>query len=98
MASTTRSQRAAILSVLLCMAGLHLSGQTALKLPKNKFTPQQDVELGRKGAAEVVKQYPVIKDEQISAYLTKLGDRLVAVAPAELTQPVYEYSFTPVNL
>ena len=98
MASTTRSQRAAILSVLLCMAGLHLSGQTALKLPKNKFTPQQDVELGRKGAAEVVKQYPVIKDEQISAYLTKLGDRLVAAAPAELKQPVYEYSFTPVNL
>ena len=29
---------------------------------------------------------------------TTLGDRLVAAAPAELKQPVYEYSFTPVNL
>ena len=27
--------------------------QTAIKLPKNKYTPQQDVELGLKAAAEV---------------------------------------------
>jgi len=72
--------------------------QTAIKLPKNKYTPQQDVELGLKAAAEVRQQYPIIKDERISVYLTKLGDRLVAVAPQELKQPVYQYSFTPVNL
>jgi Zn-dependent protease with chaperone function len=98
MAINTRSSRVAVLIVLVCVLGLRLSGQTALKLPKNKFTPQQDVELGRKGAAEVRQQYPIIKDERISAYLTKLGDRLVAVAPQELKQPVFEYSFTPVNL
>jgi predicted Zn-dependent protease len=69
-----------------------------LKLPKNKFTPQQDVELGRQGAAEVRKQYPLIQDERIATYLKTLGDRLVKVAPPELSQPVYEYSFTPVNL
>ena len=56
------------------------------------------MELGREAAAEVRKQYPVITDEKIAAYLTKLGDRLVAAAPAELKQPVYEYSFTPVNV
>ena len=72
--------------------------QSAIKLPKNKYTPQQDVELGLKAAAEVREQYPIIKDERISTYLTKLGDRLVAVAPQELKQPVYRYSFTPVNL
>ena len=43
-------------------------------------------------------QYPIIKDENIARYLTGLGDRLVAAAPQELKQPVYEYSFTPVNL
>jgi Zn-dependent protease with chaperone function len=75
-----------------------LVAQTAIKLPKNKFTPQQDVELGREAAAEVRQQYPIIKDERIASYLTRLGDRLVAVAPSELKQPVYEYSFTPVNL
>jgi beta-barrel assembly-enhancing protease len=72
--------------------------QTQIKPPKNNFTPQQDVEIGRKAATEVRQQYPIINDEGISVYLTKLGDRLVAVAPPELNQKVYEYSFTPVNL
>jgi Zn-dependent protease with chaperone function len=72
--------------------------QTAVKLAKNRYTPQQDVELGRKGAAEVRAQFPIIKDERISSYLTRIGDRLVAAAPPELKQPVYEYSFTAVNV
>jgi len=75
-----------------------LAAQTVIKLPKNKFTPQQDVQIGREAADEVRKTYPVITDERIATYLTKLGDRLVAASPAELKQPVYEYSFTPVNL
>jgi Zn-dependent protease with chaperone function len=77
--------------------GLALA-QTAIKLPKNKFTPEQDVELGLKAAAEVRKQYPVIHDEEIAAYLSSLGERLVAAAPADLNQKVYRYSFTPVNV
>jgi Zn-dependent protease with chaperone function len=71
--------------------------QTPIKLPKNKYTPQQDVQLGREAAAEVEKQYPVIRDEEIRKYLTKLGDRLVTAAPKELNNSIYEYSFTPVN-
>jgi hypothetical protein len=82
----------------LSLSGSGLVAQTAIKLPKNRFTPQQDVELGREAAAEVRKQYPVITDDKIAGYLTKLGDRLVAAAPAELKQSVYEYSFTPVNV
>jgi hypothetical protein len=72
--------------------------QTVVKLPKNRYTPEQDVELGREAAAEIRKQYPIIENERIAKYLTSLGDRLVAVAPPELNNPVYEYSFTPVNL
>ena len=74
------------------------TAQTVVKLPKNRFSPAQDVEIGREGAAEVRKQYPVISDERITRYLSALGDRLVAAAPSELKQSVYEYSFTPVNL
>ena len=44
MAITVRSQRVALVLGLLCITGPHLAGQTVLKLPKNKFTPQQDVE------------------------------------------------------
>jgi Zn-dependent protease with chaperone function len=82
----------------LSMAGAVVLAQTAIKLPKNKYTPQQDVELGLKAAAEVRQQYPIIQNDAISSYLTMLGDRLVAAAPSELKQPVYKYSFTPVNL
>jgi Zn-dependent protease with chaperone function len=90
--------RAAALIVGLLVTGAAVSAQTAIKPPKNKYTPKQDVELGREAAAEVRKQYPIIQDEHIATYLTRIGDRLVAAAPSELKDPVYEFSFTPVNL
>src|SRR5262245_34979763 len=99
MANTTASARRAVLIVAVCVFVTGVDAQqTVIKLPKNKFTPQQDVELGREAAAEVRKQYPIINDEKIQTYLTGIGDRLVAAAPSELKQSVYEYSFTPVNL
>ena len=84
--------------LVTCVSAVSMLAQTAVKLAKNRYTPQQDVELGRKGAAEVRAQFPIIKDERISSYLTRIGDRLVAAAPPELKQPVYEYSFTAVNV
>jgi Zn-dependent protease with chaperone function len=89
---------AAVLLLILTVPAADALAQTMVKLPKNRYTPQQDVELGREAAAEIRQQYPIIRDEQIARYLTALGDRLVAAAPPELNQPVYEYSFTPVNL
>ena len=98
MAITSRSGRAAALIVVSCLVATVANAQTAIKLPKNKYTPEQDVQIGREGAAEIRKQYPIIQDEKVAAYLKMLGDRLVATAPADLKKPVYEYSFTPVNL
>src|SRR5689334_1618347 len=99
MVTTDISARTAVVAIALSLsiAGL-IAQKTEIKLAKNKYTPQQDVELGLKAAAEVRQQYPVIKDEKIATYLTRLGDRLVAAAPQELKQPVYQYSFTPVNV
>jgi len=98
MATATKAASTVSLLLVVALSAPTLLGQTAIKLPKNKYTPQQDVELGREAAAEVRKQYPIIRDERITGYLTTLGDRLVAAAPADLKQQVYEYSFTPVNL
>jgi Zn-dependent protease with chaperone function len=98
MTRITPSARLAALALIAALPAAGLFAQTVIKLPKNKYTPKQDVELGREAAAEVRKQYPIIKDEKIARYLTALGDRLVAAAPADLNQPVFEYSFTPVNL
>jgi Zn-dependent protease with chaperone function len=98
MATRVSAALAAAFLLVSSLSAAILHAQTAVKLPKNRYTPEQDVKLGREAAAEIRQQYPIIKDEKIAKYLTELGDRLVAAAPPELKQPVYEYSFTPVNL
>jgi Zn-dependent protease with chaperone function len=98
MAINTRSPRVAALIAFVSLSVSGLFAQTVIKLPKNKYTPEQDVQLGREAAAEVRQQYPIIEDKRIAGYLTTLGDRLVAVAPKELNNPAFQYSFTPVNL
>jgi Zn-dependent protease with chaperone function len=95
---STLPTRVAVLALVLALWVPGLSAQTTIKLAKNKYTPQQDVELGREAAAEARQQYPVITDERIMRYLSAIGDRLVEAAPTSLKDPVYEYSFTPVNL
>ena len=86
------------LALIITLTATSVVAQTKVTPPKNKYTPQQDVEIGREAAAEVRKQYPIINDSQIRALLERLGDRLVEAAPRELNNPVFEYSFTPVNL
>ncbi len=72
--------------------------QTKIVPPKNKYSPADDVKIGREAAAEVRKEYPIITDRQIADYMGELGRQLVAAAPPELNRPEFEYSFTPVNL
>ena len=57
-----------------------LAAQTAIKPPKNKYKPEDDVKLGREAAAEVRKQMPVIENGQINDYLARIGRELVAQA------------------
>jgi len=94
----TRLARVMATGLLAVGLASGLVAQTSFKLAKNKYTPKQDVELGRQAAAEVRKQYPLIEDQRIARYLTTLGDRLVAAGPSQFKESVYEYSFTAVNL
>lgn len=50
--------------------------RTKLKPGMNAFTPQQDIEMGKKFAAETERQAPLCNDPKVDAYLTKLGHRL----------------------
>jgi beta-barrel assembly-enhancing protease len=47
----------------------------------NLFTPEQDIELGRRSAEEVAGQVPLLKDEAIVAYIRGLGGKLAERAP-----------------
>lgn len=91
-------RRPTMTMVALVLCGAVLGAQTRVTPPRNKYTPEQDVEIGREASAEVRRDYPIIEDRQIREYLDALGRRLVEVAPADLKHPAFEYSFTPVNL
>lgn len=63
---------------LLLLSPNAFADRTNLKPGINAFTPQQDIQLGRKAAHEVEQKLPLCNDPKVDAYLTKLGRRLVA--------------------
>ncbi|HKB13876.1 MAG TPA: M48 family metallopeptidase [Vicinamibacterales bacterium] len=91
----TRSRAAA----LLVLAATTLAGaQTSIAPPSNNYTPAQDVELGRKAAAEARQQLPILRDDAVSSYVDDIGKRLVAAIPPDLRHPEFRYTFEPVNV
>jgi len=74
-----------------------LSAQTRVRAPANKYTPAQDVQLGRQAAAEVRQQLPILNDAQVTSYVTSIGRRLVAAIPAEFRHGQFHYTFQVVN-
>jgi Zn-dependent protease with chaperone function len=95
---TSQAPRALVVALAVVVGVASVGAQTKVTAPKNKYTPEQDVEIGREAAAEVRQQYPVINDREVRDYLDELGRRLVAATPQEHRQPAFEYTFTPVNL
>ena len=85
----------------LCMASLTLgvpalwAQRTQLKPPWNMYSPQTDVQLGRKNAQLLEQHLPLCKDPKVDEYLTKLGMRLVSKLPTRGIQ--YPWEFHCVN-
>jgi hypothetical protein len=88
--------------VAALIAGTVLAGsasaQTKITAPKNNYTPQQDVQLGREAAAEVRQQMPMLNDGRTEEFIEDIGDRLIDHVPAEFRHPEFKYSFDVVNL
>ncbi|MBW8713256.1 MAG: M48 family metalloprotease [Acidobacteria bacterium] len=83
---------AVVLSVSL------VGAQTQITPPKNKYSPQDDVKLGREAAAQVEQQLPLLRDDNVTSYVSDIGQRLVAEIPAELQHPEFRYTFKVVNV
>lgn len=82
----------------LFLATALVTAQTVITPPSNKYTPAQDVELGRDAAAQARQQLPILRDESISSYVNNVGQRLVAAIPAEFRHPEFRYTFEVVNV
>jgi len=69
--------------------------RTQLKPGWNMFSPQQDVELGKKAALDAARQLPSCNAPKVDAYLTQLGLRLASKLPTGGVQ--YPFEFHCVN-
>jgi hypothetical protein len=87
-----------IAAVVVAATTALVSAQTRIPPPPNHYTPAQDVELGRKAAADARQQLPIMHDDAVTSYVDDIGHRLVAAIPAELRHPEFQYTFEPVNV
>ncbi len=71
--------------------------QTQIKYHSNKFSPQDDVKLGRQAAQEAESQFPLLRDEQVRGYVESVGRRLVVSIPSEFQHSEFQYYFKVVN-
>ena len=95
------SRRTGIHAVIVLAAGLAISApaaaQTRVDAAPNRFSPAQDVELGRRAAAEIRQELPIARDRRSEVYVARIGERLVAAIPARLRQPEFRYTFQVVD-
>jgi Zn-dependent protease with chaperone function len=92
-----RQVSAAILTTVLVSASF-VAAQTKVTAPKNKYSPADDVKLGREAAAEVEQQMPMLDDDRVDGYVERIGARLVENIPAEFRHNGFRYTFDVVNL
>src|ERR1700704_5769040 len=71
--------------------------QTQISYHGNKFKPEEDVRLGRQAAQQAEQQMPILRDAQVTDYVSTVGQRLVAAIPAEFQHPEFRYYFKVVN-
>lgn len=93
-----RARHAAATALLLAIFVATAASQTRVNAPENRFSPREDVQLGREAAAEVERQLPILRDGRVSSYVDDLGDRLVSAIPADYRHAEFGYSFKTVNL
>jgi hypothetical protein len=69
--------------------------RTSLKPGWNHFSPQQDITLGKRAAADAETHLPLCNAPKVDAYLTQLGTRLAQKLPTGGVQ--YPFEFHCVN-
>jgi Zn-dependent protease with chaperone function len=96
--SRNPAPRAAATVVALFASVSILVGQTKIVAPDNKYSPKEDVQLGREASREVQQQLPIMRDDAIEGYVDRVGERLAQNIPAEFRHPEFDYDFEVVNV
>src|SRR5438477_12491348 len=94
--STHRYAR--IIPVLLLTVALGTaSAQTKIVAPPNKYSPAEDVKVGREAEQQALKELPMLNDASVDEYIQGIGQRLVAAIPPEFQHPEFHYTFRVVD-
>jgi hypothetical protein len=88
---------ARLMAVTILLMPLAVFAQTRIVLHSNKYKLSDDVKLGRQAAAEAEKQFPLLRDAEVNAYVERIGQRLVASIPSEFQHPEFRYYFKVIN-
>jgi hypothetical protein len=82
---------------VLC-TGILIAQGTQITAPRNRYSPSDDVQLGREAANEVTRQMPLLPENgNIDAYVEHVGARLVDAIPPEFRHNEFRYEFSVVN-
>src|SRR3977135_3006660 len=88
---------AGLMATAIVLMPLMAYAQTQIVLHANKYKPSADVKLAREAAAEAERQFPLMRDAEVNAYVERVGQRLVAAIPSEFQHPEFRYYFKVVN-
>ncbi|MFN6964601.1 MAG: M48 family metalloprotease [Pyrinomonadaceae bacterium] len=93
-----RNSFIAVLSLWVALlVPVSLVAQTRVAMPKNRYSTQDDVKLGRDAARQVEQQFPLLNDGSVDNYVEDVGRRLVNAIPAQFRHPEFNYTFDVVN-
>ncbi|MDT4967593.1 MAG: hypothetical protein QOJ64_2330 [Acidobacteriota bacterium] len=88
---------ASFMALALFAVPLSVLAQTRIAYHSNKYKVTDDVEIGRQTAVEAERQFPILRDEEVTYYAERVGQRLVAAIPPEFQHPEFRYYFKVVN-
>jgi beta-barrel assembly-enhancing protease len=86
-----------LLSLVIFAMPYAVMAQTQIRLHSNRYSVQQDVQVGQQAAAQVEQQMPILRDSVSTNYVEDVGRRLVAAIPPQFQHPGFRYYFRIVN-
>ncbi|HEX8845775.1 MAG TPA: M48 family metallopeptidase [Pyrinomonadaceae bacterium] len=97
-----KERRTPLLSVLVVVLAFLLTpltaaAQTRIKAPRNFFGIKSDVEAGREAARESEREARIVHDREVTYYVERIGQRLVAALPEEFRHPEFRYIFKVID-
>ncbi len=92
------ASRATVTAIAIFASVSLTVAQTKIAAPDNKYTPKEDVQLGRDAARQVEEQLPILRDDGVQDYVERVGERLAENLDPEFRHPEFRYTFKVVNV